>query len=52
MLTQSQLNEFNSQGYLVVENLIDADSLAAIRAEYAALMDRQYAQWTSHVRQY
>ena len=45
MLSQSQLDDFNKQGYLVVENLIDANSLAAIRAEYAALMDRQYAQW-------
>ena len=35
MLSQSHLDDFNSQGYLVVENLIDADSLAAIRAEYA-----------------
>ena len=45
MLTQSQLNEFNSQGYLVVENLIDEDSLAAIRSEYSKVMDRQYDEW-------
>ncbi|MEP0940533.1 MAG: phytanoyl-CoA dioxygenase family protein [Rhizobiaceae bacterium] len=45
MLSQSQLEDFKSQGYLVVENLIDEDSLAAIRAEYAALMDRQYDAW-------
>ena len=45
MLLQSQLNDFKSQGYLVVENPIDEDSLAAIRSEYAELMDRQYDEW-------
>ena len=45
MLTQAQVNRFRSQGYLVVENLIDDQCLAAIHSEYTALMDRHYAAW-------
>lgn len=45
MLTQHQISEFENNGYLVVEDLLDQGTLAAIRAEYAALMDRLYAGW-------
>jgi len=45
MLTQQNLDSFGSQGYLVVENLLDTATLDAVRAEYAALLDRLYARW-------
>lgn len=45
MLTDEQLDHFTAQGYLVVENLIDDATVAAVRGEYAALMDRLYAGW-------
>ena len=46
-LSHAQLDHFNTQGYLVVENLLDASSLSAIHSEYEALMDRLYDQWAS-----
>lgn len=45
MLTDTQLQTFRDQGFLVVENLLDEPTLTAIRAEYADLMDRLYADW-------
>jgi ectoine hydroxylase-related dioxygenase (phytanoyl-CoA dioxygenase family) len=45
MLTQADIDHFQSQGYLIVEDLIDEKTLAAIRQEYADLMDRLYADW-------
>ena len=44
-LSEAKQDLFHSQGYLVLENLIDAATLQGIRAEYAALMDKKYAQW-------
>jgi len=34
MLSDAQKNQFETKGYLVIENLIDATALAAIRCEY------------------
>ena len=45
MLTESDVQKFNDQGYLVVENLLDEQMLAAIRDEYAVLMDHLYEAW-------
>jgi ectoine hydroxylase-related dioxygenase (phytanoyl-CoA dioxygenase family) len=45
MLTQTQIDQFHGRGYLVVENLLDAPRLEAVRQEYADLMDRLYGQW-------
>ena len=45
MLQQSDVERFNTEGYLVVENLVDEATLAAVRREYAALMDRLYDGW-------
>ena len=45
MLTSTQIEQFNSQGYLVVENVVDAATLTAIKTEYAARMDKLYAGW-------
>ena len=43
MLTKDQITQFETNGVIVVEDVIDAGTLAAIRAEYAALMDCLYA---------
>lgn len=45
MLTQSEVERFRSQGFLVVEDVVDEAALEAVRAEYAELMDRLYAGW-------
>lgn len=47
MLSETQLQQFHNDGYTVVENLIDEPTLAAIRSEYAALLDRLYVGWES-----
>ncbi|MEM6309550.1 MAG: phytanoyl-CoA dioxygenase family protein [Pseudomonadota bacterium] len=45
MLTQDQIEQFNTQGYLVIEDVIDPVSLQAIKDEYADLMDRLFDDW-------
>lgn len=45
MLTQPQIDQFFTRGYLVVEDLLDSARLSAIRAEYASLLDGIYADW-------
>lgn len=45
MLDQTQIDQFERDGYLVIEDVIDAGTLAAIKAEYAALLDRLYDDW-------
>jgi hypothetical protein len=45
MLTQNQITAFETNGYLVVENLLDSAQLAAIKSEYSGLMERLYADW-------
>ena len=45
MLTQADYDTFHAQGYLVVENVLDPHTLAAVVAEYEALMDRVYDAW-------
>ena len=45
MLSAAEIERFNTEGYLVLEDVIDAETLEAIRAEYAAKMDELYAQW-------
>jgi ectoine hydroxylase-related dioxygenase (phytanoyl-CoA dioxygenase family) len=45
MLTETQLDEFNKQGYLVVENVLDATILDPVRAEYEALLDTLCDSW-------
>ncbi len=47
MLTQQQIDHFQTQGYLVLEDVVDTETLDAVRAEYAALMDRLYSDWYS-----
>ena len=45
MLSQAQIDQFAQQGYLVVEDLLTPEVLAAVRAEYATLMDELYQSW-------
>ncbi|MEM8591740.1 MAG: phytanoyl-CoA dioxygenase family protein [Pseudomonadota bacterium] len=45
MLTDEQLSQFERDGYIVVENVIDAETLQAIRDEYASCMDALYDDW-------
>ena len=44
MLNQSQLEAFNLDGYLVVENVLELNDLEIIRCEYNALVDEIAAQ--------
>ena len=51
MLTPAQIQHFDDQGYLVVENVLDqASVLDPVRAEYAALMDDLYDVWHAEGR--
>lgn len=50
MLTQTQIAQFETHGFLVVENVLDAATLDAVKAEYAALLDRLYAGWQAEGR--
>ena len=50
MLTDAQIDRFQSEGYLVVENLLDEATLQAVRREYATRMVELYADWQSERR--
>lgn len=45
MLKQSDIDLFQKQGYLVVEDLLDDAALTNIRNEYSSLMDELYDGW-------
>lgn len=45
MLTKSQVDQFETQGFLVVENLVDAAAITAIREEYSNRMDELFDGW-------
>ncbi|MEM6466599.1 MAG: phytanoyl-CoA dioxygenase family protein [Pseudomonadota bacterium] len=45
MLTPDALKQFETDGYLVVENLLDVAQIAAIKQEYQELMDQLYQDW-------
>ncbi len=45
MLNQSQLRQFETQGYLVLERLIEDDLLLRIESEYDAVLDTLINQW-------
>ena len=47
MISLSDVDLFRKQGYLVVENLLEEETLDNIKAEYAALMDRLYDGWAA-----
>lgn len=45
MLSQAQITQFQTDGYLVVPDIIPAGILERVKAEYAALLDGLYAGW-------
>ncbi len=45
MLSADQIKQFETQGYLVVPDILPIDTLEALRAEYSALLDQLYAGW-------
>lgn len=45
MLTTDEITRFQTDGYLVVENVLDASILTPLRAEYAALLDGLIKTW-------
>lgn len=46
MLTSDQLAHLRTHGYLVVENVLDENTLAPLRAEYGALLAALYDAWS------
>lgn len=50
MLTPDQINQFETEGYLVVEDVLDTATLDAVRVEYAGLLDGLYAGWQAEGR--
>jgi len=47
LLTSAQHAQFQNDGYLVLEDVIDAVTLDAVQAEYADVMDGLYAGWAA-----
>ena len=45
MLDLDQVSLFKKQGYLVLENVVDEDTLNAVRKEYSERMDSLYFNW-------
>lgn len=45
MLTAAQLHQFETDGYLVVEDVVPTDVLDHVKAEYEQLLDKLYAGW-------
>ena len=50
MLTEAQVTQFYSEGYLVVEDVLPAEVLGKVQMEYSDLMDALYAGWQSEGR--
>ncbi|MEO1329312.1 MAG: phytanoyl-CoA dioxygenase, partial [Pseudomonadota bacterium] len=50
MLTERQIETFETDGVLVVEDLLPPDLLTRIRSEYVALLDGLYAAWAAEGR--
>ncbi len=50
MLSTDQVNKFNDNGFLVVENVLESAVLSAVRDEYSGLINRLYAGWRSEGR--
>ncbi len=45
MLSERQIERFNAQGYIAVENVLDPETITAVKQEYAEVMDRLYEGW-------
>ena len=50
MLDQAQVKKFDTQGFLVVENVLGPEVLDPVRAEYERLLDALYAGWRAEGR--
>ncbi|QRF68583.1 phytanoyl-CoA dioxygenase [Ponticoccus alexandrii] len=50
MLTPEQIAFFETEGYLVVDDVLSEATLTAIKAEYGAIMDGLYAGWQAEGR--
>lgn len=47
MLTPEQTEQFQSNGFIVVDDLLSQTALNAVRQEYSNLMDQHYSVWAS-----
>ncbi|MEX0311396.1 MAG: phytanoyl-CoA dioxygenase family protein [Tateyamaria sp.] len=45
MLTEAQVAQFRTQGYLVIDDVIPVPIIDAVRREYSDLLDELYAAW-------
>ncbi|MEM0946204.1 MAG: phytanoyl-CoA dioxygenase family protein [Pseudomonadota bacterium] len=45
MLTATEIDRFNTEGFLVVADVLGEDILAPLRSEYHDLMNRIYSEW-------
>ncbi len=50
MLTPEQVQTFERDGYLVVPDVVPAEVLARVKAEYSCLMDQLYERWYAEGR--
>jgi len=50
MLSQQQLEDFDANGYLVVDDIFDNQTLDDLRQEYSALLDGLYEAWFTEGR--
>ncbi len=50
MLSEAQVTQFNTQGYLVIEDVFPSSVINAVKVEYADLLDRLYAGWEAEGR--
>ncbi|KUF12157.1 phytanoyl-CoA dioxygenase [Pseudoponticoccus marisrubri] len=50
MLSDTQIRQFETEGYLVIEDVLPRPVLDAVRHEYAELLDRLYAGWQAEGR--
>jgi len=50
MLSAAQVNQFQTLGYLVIEDVLPSSVIDAVKLEYAGLMDGLYADWQAEGR--
>ncbi|MDJ0628165.1 MAG: phytanoyl-CoA dioxygenase family protein [Rhodobacter sp.] len=50
MLTRDQIDEFQTRGYLVLDDVLDEGILGPVRAEYEDLLNGLYAGWRAEGR--
>lgn len=50
MLSASEIEAFHTQGFLVVEDVLEPERLDGVREEYSSLLDRLYQEWQAEGR--